>query len=144
MNIEIYNNAIDDIWIYLILNMAPLLIVGITLMIITLVGLFKRFIKKSIAFPLIIFCIIVLTYPAIEISIFNYDIQHENFDVYYGEFDYMQVSGNRKDVFDFSNKSNPHVRSVSDLGIRSGSYSGYILYGRTSRWVFAYSAIPFK
>lgn len=88
--------------------------------------------------------VIVLAYAIIEISVFYYDIHHSNFAVYYGEFDYMQVSGNRKDVFDFPDESDLNVRSVADLNISSGVYSGYILYGSTSRWVIAYSNTPFE
>ena len=99
MNIEVYNSAIQDTWVYLLLNMIP---------------------------------------------IFGYDISHANFESYSGEFDYMQVSGNRKDVIDFSRESDLYFRSVADLNINTGVHSGYILYGKTSRWIIAYSNVPFE
>ena len=144
LNIETYNSSIQDIWIYLMLNMLPLLVTGILLIALALIGFFKYLMKKSIVFLLLLLSVIVLTYSVIEISVFNYDIQNTNFDIYYGEFEYRQVSGNRKDVFEFSNKSDLYVRSVADLEIGTGVHSGYILYGKTSRWVIAYSNIPFE
>ena len=88
--------------------------------------------------------IIISAYAITEISIFNYDIQHKNFVVYYGDFDYMKVSGNSKDVFKLPEKTNFYIRSVADLNINSGVHSGYILYGNTSRWAIAYSNTPFN
>lgn len=143
LNIGIYNSAIRDTWIYLLLNMLPLFIGGITLIVIVIIGLFKHLMKKSILFLLLTLSVMVLSYPIIEMSVFNYDIQHTNFDVYYGEFDYMQVSGNRKDTFEFSDEPDLYVRSVADLEISAGIHTGYILYGKISRWVIAYSNIPF-
>ena len=144
MNIDIYNAAIQDIWSYLLLNMIPILVGGIILTVLALVGLFKRLMKKSVVFLMLVLCVILLAYPITEIAIFSYDIQHENFAVYYGDFDYVQVSGNRKDVFEISDQYDLYVRSVSDLNISSGSYSGYILYGKISRWVIAYSNTRFE
>ena len=106
--------------------------------------LFKKLMKKSVVFLMLVLCVILLAYPITEIAIFSYDIQHENFAVYYGDFDYKQVSGNRKDVFEISDQSDLYVRSVSDLNISSGSYSGYLLYGKNSRWVIAYSKNNFE
>ena len=96
MNIDVYNDAIHDIWIYLLLNMLPILVGGTILTAIVLIGLFKKVIKKLTAFLLLIICTILLAYPIIEISIFNYDLQHENFVVYYGTFDY-KTSGIQND-----------------------------------------------
>ncbi len=144
MNIDIYNAAIQDIWTYLLLNMIPILVGGIILTVLALLGLFKKLMKKSVAFIMLTLCVILIAYPIIEIAIFSYDIQHENFAVYYGDFDYMQVSGNRKDVFEISDRSDLYIRSVSDLNISSGSYSGYLLYGKNSRWVIAYSKNKFE
>lgn len=144
LNVDAYNNAIQDIQTYLLLNMLPLLLWSTVLIAIAFIGLFKKFVKKYIAFFLVGFGILVLSYSLIEILTFNHDIQKANFDVYYGEFDYMQVSGNEKDVFEFPRESNLSVRSVADLKIQSGTHHGYILYCKTSRWVIAYSSVPFE
>lgn len=144
LNTDVYNSAIQDIWFYLMLNMLPLLVCGILLIVITVLGISKRLMKKSIAVCMIVLSIILLTYSITEISLFNYDVQHANFDFYHGEFDYMQVSGNEKDVFEFPRESNLSVRSVADLKIQSGTHHGYILYCKTSRWVIAYSSVPFE
>lgn len=88
--------------------------------------------------------VLLLTYSIAEISLFHYDVQNANVEYYYGEFDYMQVSGNEKDVFEFPKESNLSVRSVADLNIQSGTHHGYILYCKASRWVIAYSNIPFE
>lgn len=40
MNIEVYNSAIQDTWVYLLLNMIPILIIGIILIVIALVAFF--------------------------------------------------------------------------------------------------------
>lgn len=144
MNIDIYNAAIQDIWTYLLLNMIPILVGGIILTVLALLGLFKKLMKKSVAFLMLALCVILIAYPITEIAIFSYDIQHENFAVYYCDFDYKQVSGNRKDVFEISDQYDLYVRSVSDLNISSGSYSGYLLYGKNSRWVIAYSKNNFE
>ena len=124
--------------------MIPILVGGIILTVLALVGVFKRLMKKSVVFLMLVLCVILLAYPITEIAIFSYDIQHENFAVCYGDFDYVQVSGNRKDVFEISDQSDLYVRSVSDLNISSGSHSGYILYGKISRWVIAYSKNNFE
>ena len=144
LSISVYNNAIKEVWTYLILNTLPLFILGIALIVISLIGLFKHLLKKVYLLLLILLSVVILSYSIVEISIFNYDIKHENFVVYYGEFDYMQVSGNSKDVFNFPNNRNLYVRSVADLNITTGMHSGYILYGKTSRWAIAYSNIPFE
>ena len=144
LEIDIYNDAISKTWTYLILNMLPLFIGGIILIAIALIGFYKQLIKKSIIYLLLILSVTLLSYAIIEISVFNNDIKNENFAIYYGEFDYMQVSGNRKDTFKFPNKSAPYIRSVADLNINSGTHSGYIMYCGLSRWAIAYSNTPFK
>ena len=144
MSTHIYATAIQDTWIYLLLNMLPLLIGGVVLIILSLIGLFKKLMNKSIVFVLLVLGIIVFAYSVLEISLFKYDVLHENFAVYYGEFDYMQVSGNRKDVFEFSENSDLYIRSVADLGISTGSHCGYILYGESSHWAILYSMYPIK
>ena len=144
MNIEVYNGAIQDTWIYLLLNMIPILTFGIILIVIALVAFFKKFMQKPIIALLLILGVMASTFSIVELSIFGYDISHANFESYCGEFDYMQVSGNRKDVLHFPGESNLYVRSVADLSINTGVYSGYILYGKNSRWVIAYSNVPFE
>lgn len=144
MNIDIYNSAIHDTWAYLLLNMLPILIGGIALIVIALIGLYKKTMRKSILFPLLVLGVIVSSYSIVEMFVFNYDIQHKNFAVYHGDFNYMQVSGNRKDVFEISDKSYLYIRSVADLNISTGSHSGYLLYGKSSHWVIAYSDTQFE
>lgn len=144
MNIEVYNSAIQKTWLYLSLNMIPILALGITLIIVALVALFKKLMKKTIISLLLVLGVMASAFSIIELSIFGYDVSNGNFESYCGEFDYMQVSGNRKDLFDFPNESDLYVRSVADLNIDNGVNSGYILYGRTSRWVIAYSGVPFE
>lgn len=144
LNIDAYNVAISKTWTYLLLNMLPLFLGAITLTGLALIGLFKHLMKKSIVCLLLLLSVIISAYAILEIAVYNHDIQHKNFIVYYGEFDYMQVSGNRKDVFEFSDNSGLYVRSVADLKINSGVHSGYILYGKNSRWVIAYSNAPFE
>lgn len=144
LNIDVYNDAISRTWSYLLLNMIPLIIVAIVLVVIALIGLFKQLIKKYIICLLLILSVIVLTYAIAEMCIFNYDIQHENFVVYYGEFDYRQVSGSNTDVFKSTDNSYLHVRSVANLEIDTGTYFGYLLYGKCSRWIIAYSNTPFE
>lgn len=144
MSVEVYNGAIQDTWIYLLLNMIPVLTLGIMLIVIALVAFFKKLMQKHIIALLLILGVMASTFSIVELSIFGYDISCANFESYCGEFDYRQVSGNRKDVIDFSGKSNLYVRSVADLNINTGTYSGYILYGKTSRWVIAYSNAPFE
>lgn len=144
MNIEVYNSAIQDTWVYLLLNMIPILILGVLLIGIALVAFFKKIIQKPIIALLLILGVMASTFSIVELSIFGYDISHANFESYCGEFDYMQVSGNRKDVIDFSRESDLYVRSVADLSINTGVHSGYILYGKVSRWVIAYSYVPFE
>ena len=144
MNIEVYNSAIQDTWLYILLNMLPILVLGVILIVIALVALFKKLMSKTIIALLIVFGVMASTFSIIELSIFEYDVSNANFDSYYGEFDYMQVSGNKKDVFEFPKGSDLYVRSVTDLNIDDGVHSGYILYGRTSRWVIAYSSVPFE
>lgn len=124
--------------------MLPLLIGGIVLIGIALIGLCWRIIKKSYIILLLILSAVVLTYSITELYVFNYDIKHTNFDVYCGNFDYVHVSGNRKDILEFPDSFDLHIRSVADLGISDGPHSGYILYGKNSRWVIAYSDSPFK
>ena len=123
MNIEVYNSSIQDTWVYLLLNMIPILIIGIILIVIALVAFFKKIMQKPIIALILILGVMASTFSIVELSIFGYDISHANFESYSGEFDYMQVSGNRKDVIDFSR---------------------YILYGKTSRWIIAYSNVPFE
>ena len=144
MNIEVYNSAIQDTWVYLLLNMIPILIIGIILIVIALVAFFKKIMQKPIIALILILGVMASTFSIVELSIFGYDVSHANFESYSGEFDYMQVSGNRKDVIDFSRESDLHFRSVADLNINTGVHSGYILYGKTSRWVIAYSNVPFE
>ena len=126
------------------LNMIPLFIGALALVIIALIGCFKRLIKKYISCLLIILAFIISVYAITEISVFSYDIEQKNYVVHFCEFNYMQVSGNRKDVFEISNTPELSVRCVSDLKIRSGVHSGYILCTGNSRWVIAYSSIPFQ
>ena len=102
MNIEVYNSAIQDTWVYLLLNMIPILIIGIILIVIALVAFFKKIMQKPIIALILILGVMASTFSIVELSIFGYDISHANFESYSGEFDYMQVSGNRKDVIDFS------------------------------------------
>lgn len=144
MNIEVYNSAIQDTWTYLLLNMIPILTLGIILIVIALVAFLKKLMQKPITALILILGVLASTYSIVELSIFGYDISNENFESYCGEFDYMQVSGNRKDVFNFPKESDLYVRSVADLSIDNGVHSGYILYGKTSRWVIAYSNVPFE
>ena len=144
MNIEVYNSAIQDTWIYLSLNMIPILTFGIILIVIALVAFFKKFMKRSIIALIFILGIMASTFSVVELSVFGYDISHVNFESYCGEFDYMQVSGNRKDIINFSKASELYIRSVADLSIDTGTHDGYILYGKTSRWVIAYSDVPFE
>lgn len=144
MNIEVYNSAIQDTWVYLLLNMIPILIIGIILIVIALVAFFKKIMQKPIIALILILGVMASTFSIVELSIFGYDISHANFESYSGEFVYMQVSGNRKDVIDFSRESDLYFRSVADLNINTGVHSGYILYGKTSRWVIAYSNVPFE
>lgn len=144
MNIEVYNSAIQDTWVYLLLNMIPILTLGIILIVIALIAYFKKIMRKSIIVLLLILGVIASTFSIIELSIFGYDVSHANFESYYGEFDYMQVSGNRKDVLNFARESDLCIRSVADLSINTGVHSGYILYGKNSRWVIAYSNVPFE
>jgi len=144
MNIEVYNSAIQDTWVYLLLNMVPILMLGIILIVIAIVAFFKKLMQKPIIALLIIFGVMASTFSIVELSVFGYDISHANFESYYGEFDYMQVSGNKKDVLEFSSESDLYVRSVADLNITTGVHSGYILYGKTSRWVIAFSNVPFE
>lgn len=144
LNINSYASAITDTWRYLLLNDIPLFILAIILTIFSLIGLIKQLLKKFFAYLLLVLATIIFTYVIIDISIFNYDVQNNNFTVYYGEFDYMQVSGNSIDTFEISNESNLYVRSVADLSISSGSHSGYLLYGKKSHWVIAYSNTPFE
>ena len=144
MNIEVYNSAIQDTWTYLLLNMIPILTLGIILIVIALVVFLKKLMQKPITALIFILGVLASTYSIVELSIFGYDISNENFESYCGEFDYMQVSGNRKDVFNFPKESDLYVRSVADLSIDNGDHSGYILYGKTSRWVIAYSNVPFE
>jgi hypothetical protein len=100
--------------------------------------------QKHIIALLLLLGVIASTFSIAELSIFGYDISHANFESYGGEFDYMQVSGNRKDVIDFSMDVDLYVRCVADLSIDTGVHYGYILYGKTSRWVVAYSNVPFE
>lgn len=144
MNIEIYNSAIQDTWTYLLLNMIPILTFGILLIAIALVALFKKFMQKPTIALLLLLGVMASAFSIVELSIFGYDISNENFESYCAEFDYMQVSGNRKDVLDLQKESDLYVRSVADLSIDDGVHSGYILYGRTSRWVIAYSNVSFE
>lgn len=144
MDISIYNESIHDIWIYLLINMLPIILGAIALGAIALLALLKKIIKKTTCFLMLILCIALLSYPIIELSIFNYDLQQKCFVVYYGEFDYMQVSGNKKDVFEVLDDSNLYVRSVSNLNINTGTHTGYVLYGKFSHWVIAYSSTPLE
>ena len=144
MNIEVYNSAIQDIWVYLLINMIPIFILGIALIVIVLVAFFKKMMGKPMIALLLIIGVMASTFSIVELSLFGYDVSHANFESYYGEFDYMQVSGNKKDVINFSGESDVYVRSVADLSINNGVHSGYILYGKTSRWIIAYSNVPFE
>ena len=144
MNIEVYNSAIQDIWVYLLINMIPIFILGIALIVIVLVAFFKKMMGKPMIALLLIIGVMASTFSIVELSLFGYDVSHANFESYYGEFDYMQVSGNKKDVINFSGESDVYVRSVADLSINNGFHSGYILYGKTSRWIIAYSNVPFE
>ena len=144
MNIAVYNSAIQDTWVYLLLNMIPILTLGIILIVIAIVSFFKKLLQKPLIVLFIILGVMASTFSMVELSIFGYDISHTNFESYCGEFDYMQVSGNKKDVLDFSNGSDLYVRSVADLNITTGVHSGYILYGKTSRWVIAFSNAPLE
>ena len=144
MKIEVYHDAIQETWGYLLLNMIPIFALGILLIVVALVALFKRMMKKPTITVLLILGIMASAFSIAELFSFGYDVANANFESYYGEFDYMQVSGNRKDIFDFPEKSDLYVRSVADLHIDNGVHSGYILYGRTSRWVIACSDVPFR
>ena len=144
MNVNIYSEAIQDTWIYLLFNLLPLFIGGIVLLAIVIVGLSKHLFKKTTVILLLALCVIILAYSIIEVSLFGYDIQNGNFEIFYGEFNYMQVSGNRKDVFEVTNELNLYIRGVAKLNINTGSHSGYLLYGKTSHWVIAYSSVPFE
>lgn len=144
MNIEVYNGAIQDTWVYLLLNMIPILTLGIILIVIALVALFKKIMQKPLIALFLVIGVMSSTFSIVELSIFRYDISNANFESYCGEFDYKQVSGNKKDVIKFPKESDLYVRSVADLGIDNGVNSGYILYCRTSRWVIAYSSVPFE
>ena len=124
--------------------MVPVLIFGIMLIVVALVTFFKKYFKKYIIALLLILGLMASIFSIVELSIFGYDISHANFESYAGEFDYMQVSGNKKDVLIFHSESDLYVRSVADLSINTGVHSGYILYGKNSRWVIAYSNVPFE
>ena len=50
MNIEVYNSAIQDTWVYLLLNMIPILIIGIILIVTALVAFFKKIMQKPIIY----------------------------------------------------------------------------------------------
>ena len=126
------------------MNMIPVLTIGIILIFVAIVAFFKKLLQKPLTALLIILGIMATTFSIVELSIFGYDISHANFESYCGEFDYMQVSGNKKDVLDFSNGSDLYVRSVADLNITTGVHFGYILYGKTSRWVIAFSDAPLE
>ena len=143
-SIDIFNDAIQEIWIHLILNLIPLIVCGVILVALSLIGLSKNLIKKSWAILLLLFSIILFAFSIYEIAIFKYDINHENFEVHYGNFSYDRISGNEKDVLRFSDKHEFFVRSVADLNIDEGEHIGYVLYGRYSRWVIAASDLPFE
>ena len=138
------DSAIQDIWLFSLIDLIPMLICALILVIIALAGAFKGLFKKSIVLLLIAFSIFISLFSIVEIALFDYDVRNENFDVYYGKFDYMHVSGHNLDVITFADGSDLYIRSAADLGIDTGTYTGYILYCKNSRWVLAYSSVPFE
>lgn len=143
-NIGDYSSTIQDIWIHLILNLIPLIVFGVILVVLSLIGLFKNLMKKFWTILLLLLSVILFAFSIYEIAVFKYDINHENFEVYYGNFSYDRISGNEKDIIRFSDKHEFFVRSVADLSIDEGEHVGYVLYGKYSRWVIAYSNTPFE
>lgn len=147
LNIDAYNDAISATWKHIILDLLPLFVYWALLIFIGVVGMIKKFFKKSRCFLVLLLSVVTLFYACAEILVFKHDIENENFEVYYGEFEYKKFNRRGEYTLNFKGESNLrilHIRSVADLSITSGTHCGYVLYGQNSRWAIAYSTTPFE
>ena len=139
-------SAIQDTWKHLLLY-SPIILGFLVIFFGSLYSLFANLREKhrdKFVFVLLIVSILGLAYFITEIVLFNYDIQHETYSVSYAEFYYDPGWGNNEDTFEFSDDFDLFVRGKTDLGITEGTYTGYLLYCKNSRWVLAYSKTPFE
>ena len=72
-----------------------------------------------------------------------YDVKNNNYEIYHGEFYYKSVL-HEEDVFFFSDKPKFFIRGGYGLDIETGTYTGYVLYCKNSRWVISVSNTPFQ
>lgn len=148
MNIDIYKDAIQDVWVHLILQALPMFVFGAALIVVSLIAWFQKFLNKLLIIFFLVLAAAGITLNVIDLSSFGSEIRNNGFEVYCGGFDYMISSGKNNDTFRNPDGSvlrinGVRLRGTSDLNIGSGSYSGYLLYGKKTGWVIAYSATPF-
>lgn len=149
MNIDIYKDAIQNIWIHTLRYVVPVLCGCIVLIAFALYGAIKKLFDKAAVICLIAVALVVMIWPIAEIAVLSSEIRNNDFEVYCGDFKYMETGSGDLNVLRKPDGSAIRVngvrlKSISYLDIGSGSYSGYLLYGKKTGWVIAYSATPFE
>ena len=134
--------AIQEVWRYLLINMIPLLILGVIILSLSIYASIVKSFKKIYIVLLFVLAILIIAYATSELLLFSIDINNKSFEEYLGDFEYSRVLGNRRDQIHLAYEPNTWVRSVSYFDLDSGEHSGVILYGKYSRWVINITVSP--
>ena len=139
---EVNTCAIQEIWKYLLINMLPLILLGLVVLSVAIYALITKSFKTIYAIGLIVLAIFIIAYSATELLLFKIDIDNQSFAEYQGTFEYARVLGNRRDQIHLTDEPKTWIRSVAFFDLDSGERSGSILYGKHSRWVIDIQTLP--